>query len=444
MADSPGPERRVVTGLLALQIFCAGGMILFANPRLEGGLLIGDVLLAGIMLVLPLLLYLRGYDWARYVACVGFGALVGLLLPEPFVSEYAPLVLILAPLLALILATPVWVVGTAALQLLLLLLRADWQGIYTTPVALLVYWLCVASLVVARQVIDGARARAEEQARLLDAERSQLELRVAERTSELAEANAELRRANQLKDFFLASVSHELRTPLNIMLGSMELLSEEIYGPLNECQRQTLSTMTESGQHLLYLINDLLDLAKMEAGSFRIDLGEVPVRELCEQCERLVRGQMERRGLAFTLTLDPALGLIPGDFMRLRQVLLNLLSNAMKFTPSGGRVGLEARVIEEGQRVEFAVQDTGIGIDPARFGQLFQPFSQLDRRLARQYEGTGLGLALVSQIVTHHGGEVGVQSELGAGSRFWVRLPSGPLPEAPRLEWASAPEHPHQ
>ncbi len=278
-------------------------------------------------------------------------------------------------------------------------------------------------MALSRQLTDAARARVEEQAGLLLEERRLLEQRVAERTSALAAANDELREAGKHRDLFLAGVSHELRTPLNIILGNVELMSEGVYGPTAPRQQRALVTIDESGQHLLRLINDLLDMARLQAGGFTIDRTAVSVRDLCTQCARLMRTDLERKELSFALELDPAATLIDGDPQRVRQILLNLLGNAVKFTPCGGRIELRAQATEDSM-IELMVSDTGIGIAAEQLEQLFKPFSQIDRRLSREYGGTGLGLALVAQLAALHGGAAGVSSTLGAGSNFWVRLPA--------------------
>jgi signal transduction histidine kinase len=226
-----------------------------------------------------------------------------------------------------------------------------------------------------------------------------------------------------MKDEFLASMSHELRTPLNTILGVAEVLQEQIYGPLTAKQYYALGNLVESGRHLLSLINDILDLAKVEAGQVSLNLEQVEVEPVCEAAVRMIRQTATARRLTVTMRIDPAVKIIYADELRLKQVLINLLTNAVKFTPAGGNVGLEVEGDPDRQRVRFAVWDTGIGIAEDDLGQLFQPFVQLDSRLSRAYEGTGLGLALVARLTALHHGEVMVTSKLGQGSRFTVTLP---------------------
>ena len=264
------------------------------------------------------------------------------------------------------------------------------------------------------------RREAEE---ALAEERALLARRVEERTAELRRANAELARASRLKDEFLASMSHELRTPLNAILGLAEALQEEVYGPLNERQRKSLYTIEESGRHLLAMINDILDVSKIEAGRVELQIGPVSVEAVCQASLRLITQSAHEKRLQVSATLDEAVRTIQADQRRLKQILVNLLDNAVKFTPEGGAIGLEVVGDAGREVVHFTVWDTGIGIPPEEMGRLFQPFVQLDSRLSRQYSGTGLGLTLVHHLADLHGGGVAVESELGKGSRFTVSLP---------------------
>jgi PAS domain S-box-containing protein len=254
-------------------------------------------------------------------------------------------------------------------------------------------------------------------------ERALLARRVEERTADLSIANAELARAARLKDEFLASMSHELRTPLNAVLGLSEALREESYGPLNNDQDRALATIAESGQHLLDLINDILDLARIGASKMELQLEPVAVATVCEASLRLVKQAAVKKQITVELMLDPAVDTLCADGRRLKQILVNLLSNAVKFTAPGGRVGLEVRGDTNRQTVDLTVWDTGIGIAGEHLDRLFQPFVQIDSRLARQYGGTGLGLALVYRMTEMHGGGVAVSSEIGTGSRFTISLP---------------------
>jgi PAS domain S-box-containing protein len=269
-------------------------------------------------------------------------------------------------------------------------------------------------------------AIAIENARLYEGiqqERASLAQRVAERTADLSAANAELSRTSRIKDEFLANMSHELRTPLNAILGMSEALQEQVYGPLNEKQLKSLRSIEESGYHLLSLINDILDVSKIEAGKLKLEVGPVSVESVCQASLGLIKQDAHKKQLKISSSFDNAVTIIQADKRRLKQILVNLLSNAVKFTPEGGAIGLEVVGDAEGEAVHFTVWDTGIGILEEDMGRLFQPFVQLDSSLSRRYAGTGLGLSLVYRLADMHGGSVSLESEVGKGSRFTVSLP---------------------
>ncbi|MEE3717240.1 PAS domain S-box protein [Tumidithrix elongata RA019] len=272
-------------------------------------------------------------------------------------------------------------------------------------------------------------------------DRKRAEEIVLKANEQLLHTNRELARATRLKDEFLANMSHELRTPLNAILGMSEGMLDEVFGSLNDRQRKAISTIESSGNHLLELITDILDVSKIEAGKLELEISEASIDRLCKSSLSFVRQLALKKNIQLTMTIPTHLNLsaIAVDERRIRQVLINLLSNAVKFTPSGGQVTLEVRLENlEGQieheaysitssefpwAICFLAIDTGIGIAPENMGKLFQTFVQIDSSLNRKYEGTGLGLTLVKQITELHGGCVTVKSVLGEGSCFSVWLP---------------------
>ncbi|NTU82034.1 MAG: response regulator [Chloroflexales bacterium] len=257
----------------------------------------------------------------------------------------------------------------------------------------------------------------------LVAERTLLAQRVEERTADLSAANARLARALRLKDEFLAMMSHELRTPLNAILGITEALDEELYGPIGARQRQALTTVTQSGRHLLAILSDILDLTRIEAGNETLDPRAVNVESLCRSTLQLVQSAAQQKDIRTHCKLVSEVVSVHADERRLIQILANLLDNAVKFTPAGGAIGLNVDADAARERIQFCVWDTGIGIAEAEVDRLFQPFTQVDGRLARKYGGIGLGLTLVRRLVDLHGGSVSLESTPGQGSSFTVSLP---------------------
>ncbi|MCI0408743.1 MAG: GAF domain-containing protein, partial [Acidobacteria bacterium] len=292
-------------------------------------------------------------------------------------------------------------------------------------------------------------ALAIEQARLYEAQRMaaiQLEARVEDRTRDLQEAMLLLEAVSRHKSEFLANMSHELRTPLNSILGFSDLLRDQKVGPMTEKQARYIHNIRESGRHLLTLINDLLDLSKVEAGKLELRPEVFNLREALEAAMTEIRPQSLAKDLGLTLQVDESLSLFTADPVRFRQILLNLLSNAIKFTPTGGSVTVTAkrvrsaecevrsetdstshlapRTLDVAEFVEIAVADTGVGMKPEDLPKLFQPFSQLEGSFTREQHGTGLGLALTRRLVESHGGTVWAASEgENRGSTFTVRLP---------------------
>jgi signal transduction histidine kinase len=243
---------------------------------------------------------------------------------------------------------------------------------------------------------------------------------------EIQEKTRELEAANRHKDEFLASMSHELRTPLNAVIGFSEVLLERMFGELNDKQEEYLGDILASGRHLLSLINDILDLAKIEAGRMELDLEDFDLAQAIDNAVVLVRERATRKGLVLETALAPALGEVRADQRKIKQVLLNLLSNAVKFTPEGGRV--EVRAARADDHVEVSVSDTGIGIAVEDQETVFEEFRQVGTDYAKKHEGTGLGLTLSRKFVELHGGRIAVKSRLGEGSTFTFTLPGRAWP----------------
>jgi signal transduction histidine kinase len=240
---------------------------------------------------------------------------------------------------------------------------------------------------------------------------------------ELGRLYRELEAASRHKSEFLANMSHELRTPLNAIIGFSEVLDDRMFGELNEKQTEYVRVILTSGRHLLSLINDILDLSKVEAGRMELELGTFNLGAALENALTLIRERAMRHGLTLDLAIDETLEDIVADERKFKQVLLNLLSNAVKFTPEGGRI--EVRAVPANGAVEVSVTDTGIGIAPEDQEAIFEEFRQVGQA-ERKREGTGLGLSLARRFVELHGGRLWVKSEVGHGSTFTFSLPASP------------------
>jgi PAS domain S-box-containing protein len=271
---------------------------------------------------------------------------------------------------------------------------------------------------------------------------SELEVRVEKRTIQLVEANGRLKdevgereraqremreakeaadTANKAKSAFLANMSHELRTPLNAVIGFSELLEQQIFGALNDKQRSYVGNVLVSGRHLLQLVNDILDISKVEAGRMDLVYERTPIGSIVDVVRGVIGAVATKRGIHLEVATPPGLPDVFVDPGRIKQVLYNLISNAIKFTPRGGTVRLAARA--DARSLVVSVSDTGIGIARADLPRLFREFEQLAQPNGTRPEGTGLGLALSRRLVELHGGRVEVESELGRGSTFSVHLP---------------------
>ena len=229
--------------------------------------------------------------------------------------------------------------------------------------------------------------------------------------------------ANQAKSEFLASMSHELRTPLNVILGMAEILRKKTLGELNRDQQESVASVEESGRYLLSLINDILDLSKIEAGMLQLDIQEAAVRDVVESSLRFVREAAHRKKITLESSYRQEILYLHVDARRLKQILVNLLANSVKFTPEGGHITIEVSQPIDRHQISFSVQDNGIGIDEKDLPKLFKSFQQIDSALNRKYAGTGLGLSLVKRMTEMHGGTVAVASKPGQGARFTITLP---------------------
>jgi signal transduction histidine kinase len=248
----------------------------------------------------------------------------------------------------------------------------------------------------------------------------ELEQRVAQRTSELARSKERAESADRLKSAFLATMSHELRTPLNSIIGFTGMLLMKLVGPLEEEQEKQLNMVQDSAHHLLELINDVLDISKIEAGQFELICQPYDLSDSLKKSIEKISPLVQKKGLELTHTIDPQVGRMCGDRRRVEQIMLNLLSNALKFT-EGGRIDVHC-VVNDGM-VITSIADSGIGIKPDQIEHLFKPFRQLDTGITRQHEGTGLGLSICKRLVEAMGGEIWVHSEWGKGSCFSFSLP---------------------
>jgi len=252
------------------------------------------------------------------------------------------------------------------------------------------------------------------------ATQSALAIQNARLYREIEVKSREVEAASRHKSEFLANMSHELRTPLNAIMGFSEVLSERMFGDINEKQAEYIGDIRESGQHLLSLINDILDLSKIEAGRMELELSDFDLPSTIENTLILVRERAQRLGIALGCAIDERLGTVHADERKVKQVLLNLLSNALKFTPEGGKISVSA-ALHDGL-AEISVRDTGVGIAPEDQETLFEEFSQVGTA-SKKVEGTGLGLAISRKFIELHGGKIWITSQVGTGSTFAFTLP---------------------
>jgi signal transduction histidine kinase/HAMP domain-containing protein len=310
---------------------------------------------------------------------------------------------------------------TARQQVRQTLIELGYRSVLAVP--LLVEERILGALVVYRREAGGFAPATVDLLRTFGTQ-SALAIQNARLFREIETKSRELQIANQHKDEFLASMSHELRTPLNAIIGFSEVMLERLFGDVNDKQEEYLNDILSSGRHLLSLINDILDLAKIEAGRMELEPADFDLPQAIDNALVLVRERAMRRGITLEQSLDPRLGEIKGDERKIKQVLLNLLSNAVKFTPEGGRIEVRAALADGVAQVSVA--DTGVGIAPEDHAAVFEEFRQVGTDYARKHEGTGLGLALARKFVELHGGTIRVESELGRGATFTFTIPVTP------------------
>jgi signal transduction histidine kinase len=298
------------------------------------------------------------------------------------------------------------------------LLRSGYRSLLAVP--LFSEDEAIGALVVNRRVPGEFPARVVELLRTFG-NQSALAIQNARLFGEIEDKSRQLEAANRHKDEFLASMSHELRTPLNAVIGFSEVLLERMFGELNDKQEEYLNDILASGRHLLSLINDILDLAKIEAGRMELDVEDFDLAPAIDNALVLIRERATRKGVTLETTLASGLGSVRGDQRKIKQVLLNLLSNAVKFTPEGGRIAVRADRVDG--HAEISVIDTGIGIAPEDSEAVFEEFRQVGTDYAKKHEGTGLGLALSRKFVELHGGRIWLKSRLGEGSTFTFTIP---------------------
>ncbi|MDB9334127.1 hybrid histidine kinase/response regulator HrmK [Nodularia spumigena] len=273
-------------------------------------------------------------------------------------------------------------------------------------------------------------ARAIQQFGVALAQRKKIQS-LQQHSQQLGSSNEKLERTNELKNQFLANTSHEIRTPLSSIIGFSQLLLAQGYDPTRQNQQEYLKIIQSSGKHLLTLINDILDLSKIEANQLEVEWENINVPEICRNVLALVKEKAANKGLQLRLKLDPNVTTLVADPLRLKQMLLNLLFNALKFTKTG-TVGLE--VLPKDRFVYFIVWDTGVGISKENQARLFQPYFQIANTVVNRHEGTGLGLTVTRKLVEIHGGWLEVESEVDHGSRFTIILPVKPVEEVGKYE----------
>jgi signal transduction histidine kinase len=301
------------------------------------------------------------------------------------------------------------------------LLAPDWLAVAIAVVMVMIIALGLSGSAFDQRLAERATQEAERlRNHVAELERTRGELQKTSRSLELALAAAAA--GSQAKSLFLATMSHELRTPLNAIIGFSGMLDAEIYGPLGDARyKNYVKDVHDSGQHLLELVNDILDFSRADAGRLELADEVIELPQVIAKVSRMLEGQFERSQVVLTTEVDPMLPPIHGDERRMRQIMLNLLSNAAKFTPAGGRVRLSA--FHDGSQIAVVIEDSGIGMAPDEIRVALERFGQVDSRLARKHEGAGLGLPLAKKLTELHGGSLAIESEVNVGTRITMTFP---------------------
>ncbi|MFZ6029983.1 MAG: sensor histidine kinase [Chloroflexota bacterium] len=408
-------QRHINLTLLAIQLSASLAFFVYSqwshaseHPIVRAGAFTSVLLYAAMLWA-----YWRGWEPARRTTVLLLSLLIGFLLPEPFVTNYAAFVIIIPPALALVLAEPIWILASAATVLLILIVRAGGEGAYTAPSTLLMYGMALGGMTLSRLMLDIARREAEQQAAQIQTLNTELETRVRTRTLALEATNKEL-------DAFSYSVSHDLRAPLRHINSYSKILMNDHAGQLSPEGRTHLERISDAGQKMNQLIDDLLRLSRVT--SLEMHLTPVDLALLAQPIVNELYQSAPHRPA--TITMPPTLP-ARADPSLIHIVLLNLLHNAWKFTSQTPNAAIELGQLPappDSKEAVYFVRDNGVGFDMQYAKKLFTPFQRLHS--AEEFEGTGIGLTLVQRIIRRHGGNVWVEAAPNQGATFFFTLPT--------------------